>query len=477
MGAPRRENPKPNNSHAQAQAAEALLQRQIQLLSQLHCLRDIPEAELRLLARVCVFRAFSPGTILFDERRASEHLYIICRGKVSLRLHNRQGQQVVIGELSEGDCFGEAPLFGDLLRRTSVTTDTICYILQVPLRILGDLLPQIPQLVSALRMIYTHRSVVNTLGRVPLFSQLPLRDRVELTRLLRPQFFDRGEFIIREGGRDNGLFLIESGQVVAEHQGQVIAHLEEGMFFGEMSLLEAKPHSSDIRTITPTNVFCLAADDFLRLLDEQPNLAAQLNEVVERRRLSASAMHQDPVRSHQYTTAISHGLLRGKYMLARDMSLCDDTCHLCEEACASRHGHQRLYSEGLIIQGLDMMNACRQCRFAAECVEACPEQAIQVNDQGILIITDDCNGCSACVTACPYNAVQMKAITKDKPTPLQTLLDRLRHGGRTTIPLQGTVQQRADKCDLCHGYDDLACVSACPNNALRLVPVEELFPL
>ncbi len=38
-------------------------------------------------------------------------------------------------------------------------------------------------------------------------------------------------------------------------------------------------------------------------------------------------------------------------------------------------------------------------------------------------------------------------------------------------------EPRANKCDLCHSHNDMACLSACPTGSLRLIPVEELFPL
>jgi Fe-S-cluster-containing hydrogenase component 2 len=243
-------------------------------------------------------------------------------------------------------------------------------------------------------------------------------------------------------------------------------------------LLAEKPHNADIRTITPVTVLALPAADFMRLLREQPPLAAQLDQVVERRRTTGAAMHRDPVRVHQFTAAVAHGLLRGTHILVRDPALCPADCHICEDACATRHGQTRIHTNGLLFNGLDVTDSCRQCRVGAECVEACPVDAIRWNDNGALIITDSCTGCGACEPACPYDVVHMVARDQPPVSPLQSLWQQLRRLKNPTIPLT-TMQptQRADKCDLCHGHDDLACVSACPTGALRLMPVEELFPL
>jgi len=266
--------------------------------------------------------------------------------------------------------------------------------------------------------------------------------------------------------------------VVVEQGGQAIAHLDEGDFFGEMALLARSRHGADVRALTPVEVLRLPAEDFERLLGEQPELEFQLREIVGRRLAENAAMHRDQARTNQLAGAIKRGLLRGTHVLVRNPLLCEPNCRACEDACATRHGQPRIHLDGVQLNGLDVTDSCRQCRVGAECVEACPVDAIQWNENGALIITDSCNGCGACVPACPYDAVQM--VTRDQPyvSPLALLWQRLKRLKNPTIPLVAAQPaQRADKCDLCHGYDDLACVAACPTGALRLVPVEELFPL
>jgi Fe-S-cluster-containing hydrogenase component 2 len=73
----------------------------------------------------------------------------------------------------------------------------------------------------------------------------------------------------------------------------------------------------------------------------------------------------------------------------------------------------------------------------------------------------------------------MRSIAPPHQSPLWGLWQRLQRWRMPVIPLETDhqTQQRANKCDLCHGYNDLACVSACPTGALRLVSVEEVFPL
>jgi len=96
----------------------------------------------------------------------------------------------------------------------------------------------------------------------------------------------------------------------------------------------------------------------------------------------------------------------------------------------------------------------------------------------VLRITACCTGCGECVSACPYDAVQSVPLRPHASGPLWQLFRRLQQRLRPSIPLTPIgVTHRADKCDLCFGHSDLACVQACPIGNLRLMPVEDVVPL
>jgi CRP-like cAMP-binding protein/Fe-S-cluster-containing hydrogenase component 2 len=474
----RRESLARARADEQAQQSAEHRRRQANALAQLDCLQGVGLEHLLRLAALSTLRAFPAGSVIQSERAAGSHLFLILRGTTTLTLHDRAGRQALIGILNRGDCFGEGPLFGDQFRGATVQAETTCYLLQIDLNGLRALLDEAPDLAAALRTIYRRRLVESTLARIPLFSQLTPLVRIGIAELLQPAQYQRGETIIHEGEPGEGLYLVESGQVIVEQAGQAIAHLDEGDFFGEMSLLTEKPHNADIRAMTPVEVLVLPAAEFRLLLLRQPTLAAQLREVVEQRRVAGSSFRLDTSRASEYAGAVTRGLLRGSHVLVRDAELCRPDCHLCADACTTRHGAARIDVNGVAFNGLTITDSCRQCRVGAECVEACPVEAIQWNDRGALVVTDACTGCGECVAACPYDAVALVPRERAPTSPLWSLWRSVTRISRPTIPLEpAQPTHRADKCDLCNGYEDLACVASCPTGALRLVPVEELFPL
>ena len=93
---------------------------------------------------------------------------------------------------------------------------------------------------------------------------------------------------------------------------------------------------------------------------------------------------------------------------------------------------------------------CQHCKNAA-CIDACKSGAIKRREDGIVIIDPVvCNGDKNCVAACPYERIFFN------------------EGLRI-----------AQKCTMCAhlldaGWEKPRCVTACPNDALAYIDVEEL---
>jgi CRP-like cAMP-binding protein/Fe-S-cluster-containing hydrogenase component 2 len=470
---------------AQARAERQKTQRQaaLELLSALDCLRGVPTNELVLLLDGAIFRAFIPGVTVFGRHKRDRFFFLVLDGALDLKQRDKDGREVLMGVLGRGDCFGEGPLFGDFFRRMSARAQAHCYLLQIPLDHLRAILPATPRLATALRQVYKRRMVECTLARVPLLGQLLPMERLALANLMQPIHVARGELIMHQGEPADALYLIESGQALVEQSGQTVATLGEGDFFGEMALLTRQPHRASVRALTPGEVLVLPGVEFHRLIEQRPDLEAQLHTVIERRMRNSAAVQNDETRAHHLELAVTRGLLRATHLLVRTPELCPPGCRICEEACTERHGRARLQLNGTTIDAHDVLDSCWQCSAGAECMESCPEDAFERTENGTLIITDRCTGCGECVTACPYDAVVNVPVAPPIAPggPLGALLRKAVARVRPhahTIPLEPAAPTlRADKCDRCYGHDDLACISRCPTGSLQLIPVEDLFPL
>jgi CRP-like cAMP-binding protein len=95
--------------------------------------------------------------------------------------------------------------------------------------------------------------------------------------------FSPGRQIARQGEVGTGFFLIVSGAALVTRDGEEIATLGPGDFFGELSLLDQQPRVATVTAVGPTVCLGIASWDFERLLEEQPRVAIGVLRGVARR--------------------------------------------------------------------------------------------------------------------------------------------------------------------------------------------------
>ena len=109
--------------------------------------------------------------------------------------------------------------------------------------------------------------------------------------------YETGELIYREGDLARNFYTILSGRVqVVRQQAEgesLVASLEAGEYFGEMSLLQGLRHSASVRALTPTDVLIMSGPDFKALAGSSIYFGETLAEVM-RRRLSDSGEPIEP---------------------------------------------------------------------------------------------------------------------------------------------------------------------------------------
>ncbi len=452
-------------------------QQRLHALASLACLHDVPTVELERLVDLCQLRAFLSHETIIHDGMFGQFVYFILHGTVEWHLRNKAGQAVPFGKLGVGDCFGETALFAMPVQTAHAVTLTACSVLQVPAQQLQGLLAGLPGLSHRLLTIAQQRLAQCTLARVPIFRDLAMQEQHLLLAALEAHRVEQDTVLCAQHAVGCGLYLIVKGQIAVRYDHETLLTLRDGDYAGEPALLLNEPRPTALVATGKSEVLLLPAGRFADLCAEYPTLAAALAPALEQRR--RQLVEGQPHAHRWVDVAQQRGVFRGTHIFVRDATRCDPDCGRCEAACRDRHGHQRLAVNGSEVAGVHLVDACRQCQWQAECVAACPEDALHWNGAGALVVTDACTGCGDCVPACPYQAVTLVLAAPDHAHPgrfawLEPLRKRL--ATPHLIPLEARPPvQRADKCDLCHGYDDMACVRACPTGALQLVPIEDIM--
>ncbi|MFC1849541.1 AarF/UbiB family protein [candidate division CSSED10-310 bacterium] len=117
--------------------------------------------------------------------------------------------------------------------------------------------------------------------RAPFLENLDQEEIRQIAVVCEIQQFRNGEFIMEEGVRGNGLFIIENGtahvlKATRWRQQQIIATLKQGDHFGEMSVITNAPTSASVRAIGAVSCLFVSRPNFLQLLDQHPSIGQKL---------------------------------------------------------------------------------------------------------------------------------------------------------------------------------------------------------
>ena len=85
--------------------------------------------------------------------------------------------------------------------------------------------------------------------------------------------FPAERVIARQGEIGTGFFVIVDGSVRVVRDGETVAHLAAGDFFGELSVLDGAPRNAQVVAERPAVCLALASWDFERVLRDQPGVA------------------------------------------------------------------------------------------------------------------------------------------------------------------------------------------------------------
>ena len=122
------------------------------------------------------------------------------------------------------------------------------------------------------------------LKKIPLFSDLSGDDLQRLGSWTDEVDLPAGKPLISQGNFPHEFMVLESGTAEVTHDGEHLADLGPGDFFGEMALLEEQRRMASVMTTSEATVIVMHARNFHAMEEAMPEVAARIREVMEERR-------------------------------------------------------------------------------------------------------------------------------------------------------------------------------------------------
>lgn len=119
------------------------------------------------------------------------------------------------------------------------------------------------------------------LKSVSLFFDLSDKELGYISSRMITKNFETGSLIFMENSEGEMCFFVAEGSVKVTRLSQdgkevILAMLNKGEFFGEMSLLDGESRSANVIALEKTKVLTLNRKDFLSVLQDYPQIAIQL---------------------------------------------------------------------------------------------------------------------------------------------------------------------------------------------------------
>jgi cAMP-dependent protein kinase regulator len=249
---------------------------------------DLKKEELSRVMERIQARRFSRGKAICREGEPGNSLYIISHGKVAVSRQQPGRGKIVLNELKSGDFFGEFAYFANARRQATVEAVEDTEVLEITKEELQRVVQEFPSVSKVLFKFYKERVLDNLLAASSLFQTFPPGERRKLLEEVTLEEFPAGNLVIEEGTPGDCLYIVKSGEVEvftldAKREKLVLAKLQEGDYFGEISLISGRPRTASVKVLRAAELVRLEKKNFDPIAARHPETLKVLEDSLQSR--------------------------------------------------------------------------------------------------------------------------------------------------------------------------------------------------
>ncbi len=224
-----------------------------------------------------------PGVEVVAQGANSDGFYFILSGSGEILIQSG-GKSKQIALLESGDFFGEMSIIRNVKRNAAFRTLSACVLFRLP----GDIFLEFVDanhLKKRFERLWVSREFISQLK---LFRNLHPHAKHEISLLAEAREFERGEVVVRQGGKSDDFYVIISGEADVLKRSRNVESLKEalgpGDFFGEnVAMGYSSRRNATVVARTGLKAFCIAGSDLRRIAERAPILTHELHLVMRER--------------------------------------------------------------------------------------------------------------------------------------------------------------------------------------------------
>src|ERR671922_1717505 len=121
------------------------------------------------------------------------------------------------------------------------------------------------------------------LRSIPLFASLSHGERRQVAQWAAEVEIGEGERLVNMGAFAHEFFAILEGEAEVTREGDHLADLGPGDFFGEIALVGDERRTATVTAKTPMKVIVMFGRDFRQMESSMPHVADQIKTAIEER--------------------------------------------------------------------------------------------------------------------------------------------------------------------------------------------------
>jgi CRP/FNR family transcriptional regulator, cyclic AMP receptor protein len=118
--------------------------------------------------------------------------------------------------------------------------------------------------------------LIDSLAGLPLFADLARPQLEEVAHTFDEEMIPEGQRVLRQGLSGSNVYVILEGEAVVILNGEELARLNRGDFFGEVSVLLGEPPTADVVARTALRLIVIPGPQLREFLLRHPKVMFQM---------------------------------------------------------------------------------------------------------------------------------------------------------------------------------------------------------
>ena len=249
---------------------------------------EIEETELKDILKIAKDLTFDDRSIIVKEGNKGDSIYFIISGIVSVYKRDKDGKDVLLDTLSDGDFFGEFGFFTGGKRQATVAASSTVELYEFGKQDVEDVAQRHPNVSKVLVEFYKKRVLDNIIAMTPVFSGLNYNERADIINRFKLMVVDTGKVIVTEGEQGDAMYVVKDGALqvsTVDKNGNnvILAQLGEGDIFGEVALITGKERTATVKALKQSRLMELKKADFKDIVNRYDSVKSMVLKIVNAR--------------------------------------------------------------------------------------------------------------------------------------------------------------------------------------------------